>query len=155
MRGRPTLYTAEMADEILARLANGEPLKTICRDDHLPSASTVRGWVMDDREGFSGRYARAKDLGLEANADEIMELPDDFTGETPGDIAKLRAQLDSRKWLLSKLKPERYGDSLKLTGQIDLTHKTDDQLDARIAQLLGQAGAGGAAGGEGAPGETP
>jgi hypothetical protein len=53
-------YTRELDDEICDRIANGEGLKQICRDAHMPPARTVRRWAIEDREGFAARYARAK-----------------------------------------------------------------------------------------------
>jgi hypothetical protein len=170
IKGRPTLYSPEIADTILERIASGETLRQLCRSEGMPAESTVRLWVLDDRDGFSARYARARDMQLESWGDETIEISDDGSndwmlregkdGETSwvlnGEhVQRSKLRTESRKWIMSRLKPERYGDKLELSGKLDLTHKTDDQLDARIAQLLGQAGAGGAAGGEGAPGETP
>jgi hypothetical protein len=169
MTGRPTLYTEALAEEICRRIADGETLKQVCRDEHIPADSTVRLWVLDDRDGFSARYARARDLHLEGMADEITEIAEDgrndwmeretksgriVTALNEEAVARSRLRIDSRKWLLSKLKPERYGDSLKLTGQLDLNHKTDDQLNARLAQLLGKTGSDSDPGGAGAPEEA-
>jgi hypothetical protein len=56
-RARP-VYTPELAHEICRRLAEGETLKVICREKGMPSASTVRRWVLDDVEGFADLYAR-------------------------------------------------------------------------------------------------
>src|SRR4051812_2164281 len=64
--GRPSTYTAELAATICARLATGETLRAVCRDDGMPSESTVRTWALDDREGFSAHYARAREIGYMA-----------------------------------------------------------------------------------------
>ena len=37
--GRPTDYRQETADAICERLANGESLRAICRDDAMPALS--------------------------------------------------------------------------------------------------------------------
>lgn len=34
-------------------------------------------------------------------------------------VQKQRLQVDTRKWLLSKLAPQKYGDKLELTGDPD------------------------------------
>jgi len=169
MTGRPPLYTEAIAEEICRRMSEGETLKQICRDEHMPDSRTVRGWVLEDREGFSPRYARARDMQLEAWAEEITEIAEDGSNdwmerETKSGrvitvvneeaVQRSRLRIDSRRWLLSKLKPERYGDKLELSGKLDMNTKTDEQLDARIAQLIGKAGADRAAGGEGTPEET-
>jgi hypothetical protein len=91
------------------------------------------------------RYARAKDLGLETWADQIVELADEqrigektretkdgtFT-ETGDMVERSRLQIESRKWLLARLKPSRYGDALNLkhSGNIGLKQliiKDDDK----------------------------
>jgi hypothetical protein len=59
-RGRPSLYTDEIADRILGELLNG---RRICGDPGMPSAGTVKPWVMEDRSGFAARYRRAREIG--------------------------------------------------------------------------------------------
>ncbi|MGO6697608.1 hypothetical protein ACCS54_35855 [Rhizobium johnstonii] len=44
MTGRPTKYAAALADIIYERIADGENLRSICRDDAMPAKSTVRAW---------------------------------------------------------------------------------------------------------------
>jgi hypothetical protein len=61
--GGETLYTAELADRILAALAGGRTLHDICLNDDMPSWSTVYHWVSEDREGFTARYYQARDAG--------------------------------------------------------------------------------------------
>lgn len=162
-------YTPALADEICARHADGETLNEICRDEHMPSSSAVRRWVIDDIDGFAARYARARDLLLEHWADESIGIADDGRNDwmerhgkedkgwqANGEhIQRSRLRIDQRKWLLSKLKPERYGDSLKLTGELDLNTKTDEQLAARLAQLLSQTGSDRDPGGDGAASQAP
>ena len=59
-------YTRELADVICQRLASGEALKAICREDEMPSSRTVRKWVTKDVNGFAERYTQARELGLRA-----------------------------------------------------------------------------------------
>lgn len=130
--GRPSTFTQTLACGIVTRLASGESLRAICRDENMPAEATVRGWVIDDRDGFSAQYARARDIGLDALADELLEIADNTelgvktkTGpngaeKTEGDmIEHRRLRVDSRKWYLSKLAPKKYGDKLtqELTGK--------------------------------------
>jgi hypothetical protein len=124
--GRHSVYTPALADEICERIAAGETLKEICRDAHMPDEKTVRTWALEDREGFSPRYARARDLQLERWADELVEISDDGrndwmerNGETVVDhehIQRSKLRSDNRKWLLSKLRPDRYGDRMEHVG---------------------------------------
>ena len=128
-QGRPTKYTAGLAEAICERLASGESLRAICRDGTMPAESTVRGWVKDDREGFSAQYMRVRDIGLDAMADELLAIADDGSNDTyktddgkvitdHDHIQRSRLRVDTRKWLLSKMAPKRYGDRqhLEMTG---------------------------------------
>ncbi|HEX7943531.1 MAG TPA: hypothetical protein VF495_02635 [Phenylobacterium sp.] len=58
--GRPSGLTEDIADEIYLRLSDGEPLRTLCRDPHLPSRSTVQAWAHRHPD-----VARLLDLGRE------------------------------------------------------------------------------------------
>ncbi len=62
-------------------------------------------------EDLGNRYARAKDSGLIAMADDLLEISDEASNEA-GAVARARLKVDSRKWLLSKLAPKKYGDKL-------------------------------------------
>ena len=65
--GRPSKYTPEIATEIAERLSMGEPLRQICRDEHMPEWRTVYDWLAKD-DGLSTRVARAREAGYEAMA---------------------------------------------------------------------------------------
>lgn len=106
--GRPTGYTPELAAEIIARLAAGESLRKICTDDHMPHESTVRLWATDDREGFSTQYTRARQAQMDALAEDILEIAD---GEDT-DVNRARLRVDTRKWLMSKIAPKRFGEKV-------------------------------------------
>ena len=110
-RGRPSLYTPEIADAICERLANGESLRSICRDENMPDERTVRDWVISDHNGFSPHYTRARDIALDRMADDVIDIAD-----TADDPQKARLRFDARRWYLSKLAPKRYGDKLLHTG---------------------------------------
>jgi len=72
--GRPTIFTQEIAEEICVRIAGGESLHSICRDEHLPHRSTVLLWVVNDREGFFYQYALAREAAGYAHADNVVEV---------------------------------------------------------------------------------
>jgi hypothetical protein len=132
--GRPRIYNPEIADTICERLKEGQALIAICRDEAMPASSTVRSWVDLNIDGFSAKYAKARDFGLDQMAEEIMEIADDDSNdliETPtgtvvngAAVARARLKVDTRKWILSKLAPKRYSDrlatDLKHIGNVDL-----------------------------------
>jgi hypothetical protein len=159
LMGRPSSYTPEVATTICERLAAGETLRSICRTDPaFPAESTIRQWVTDDRDGFAERYLRARDAGLDAVADEIVEISDDARNdwmeredpENPGyalngeHISRSRLRVDSRKWYLSKMAPKRYGDQLRLQGDPDaplvFEHRLEPgAMEQTIAEILTRA----------------
>lgn len=141
---RTTTFTQEVADEICAQLAEGKSLREVCRQGHLPSESTVRTWALDDRDGFSAQYARAREIGYHAMADELLEIADDGRndwmeredGENAGydangeHLARSRLRVDTRKWMLSKALPKVYGDKLDVNHGGGLTVTVLDSEEA-------------------------
>lgn len=138
-KGRPSVYAKGIADKICARLALGETLRSICRDDGFPPESTVRQWALDDVDGFYAQYARARNIGLDAMADEILDIADTphegitvtekASGKEKrfGDMVEHRKlRVDTRKWYLSKLAPKRY----------DKPESTDDDNTAQPVKVV-------------------
>lgn len=109
--GRASSYTEEAAEEICQRLSEGEPLRQICRDSHMPGWVTVYAW-MGERPDFAERIARARVLGQDAIAEQCLHIADD-AGEDP---QRSRLRVDTRLKLLAKWNPKRYGDKLELAG---------------------------------------
>lgn len=151
--GRPSIFTEELASDILSKMADGLSVSEICRMEGMPARSTVMLWVAQDKNGFLDRYAKACQARAYYWADEILDIADDgnndwmertdseggslgwaVNGEALG-RSKLR--VDSRKWLLSKLLTQ-YSEKqeIKHTGSIDVNRITDEELDARIQSLL-------------------
>lgn len=104
--GRPSAYRADVADKILRRMAAGETLTAICRDRGMPAHSTVRLWAVEDREGFSARYARAR----EAQAHALAEAALDEALTATGDAQLARLRFDAARWFAAKMLPRVYGE---------------------------------------------
>jgi hypothetical protein len=92
--------------------------------DDVPVLSTVVDWLYYDKD-FSVQYARAREKQLDIYSQELLEIADDdgldlgFTEEGKSfinheNINRSRLRVDTRKWLLSKLAPKKYGDKLGL-----------------------------------------
>ena len=130
--GRPSGFSQQLADAICARLAVGDSVREICRDEEMPEARTVFRWLAANEE-FCQQYARAKQAGVEAMAEEIIDIADngsndwmerndkDNAGWIYNGEAARRSQIriDARKWLLSKLAAKKYGDKLSVGGDPD------------------------------------
>ncbi len=131
--GRPSVYSDSLANEILRRIASGETLRAMCKEDGIPAASTIKLWAInDDPPGFSDKYMRAREFQADAIAEQALELADDCD---PEDAAKVRIQVDTRKWLASKINPAKFGERSRVDTtavNVDLEKCSVDQL-RRIA----------------------
>lgn len=121
---RPTIYTDELAHSICSRIASGESMRRICKDDDMPVMSTVMLWLIDGKHSLlSEQYAKARQIQAETLADEIFDIADDGSNDwmkiNRGDeegyrvngeaVARSRLRVDTRKWYLSKVLP-RFAD---------------------------------------------
>lgn len=167
---------AEVMARVCAELERGKSLTVICESNpDLPHASTILTWVERDPEGIGQQYARARQTGYELLADEIVELsqrthtytlvpeldPDgnqlyDEAGKPRSRqvlvplnsdvMASIRLQIDTKKWLLSKMLPKVYGDKVQQEhvgkdggpiqlAAVDMRKLTDDDIN-QMEQLM-------------------
>lgn len=144
--GQQTLYTEELANEILDRLIAGESLHAIIKSDpeRFPAYTTILLWADDDREGFRVRFEAAKAHGYDRRAENLLKIArgDPDAGST-GDVKRDRLIWDAERWDLSKRDSKRFGDKLQVESEV--THKfetlDDDALNARITAILSKIGA--------------
>jgi hypothetical protein len=132
---RASLYAPEIAEKILERLAAGEGLHEICRDEGMPAESTVRKWAIEDELGFGAQYVRARDIGVDCRADRLKALAASAIGLDGPGVQAMRLVVDTEKWYLSKIAPKRYGDRLDLVVD-DKRPDTPEARKARIAELI-------------------
>lgn len=158
---RSTEFNEEIAARICEELIAGNSLRKICEAEDMPAASTVFVWL-GRFPAFAEQYTRAREAQMEAMADEIVDIADDGTNDyvtkTRPDgseyeafdaehVQRSKLRVDTRKWLMSKLAPKKYGEKLDLNVGGSLQTMSQEDMDARIAQLLGKAGACAAPGG--------
>jgi hypothetical protein len=109
---RPTKYTEPLGLEICKRIASGESLRSICKDPKMPVRQTIVNWLFDEnKKAFLDHYETSRGLGYDEMFDELYEIAD--TGE---DVQRDRLRVDTRKWYLSKVMPNKYGDKLDMTS---------------------------------------
>ena len=155
--GRPSIYSDELAATICQRMAEGESLRSICRDEDMPGKTTVLRWLLDETlVGFRDQYARARELRADHFADEIIEIGDDGTGDMTEDdkgrksinqevVSRSRLRCDNRKWLMARMAPKKYGDKMQHTGDgggpvrvaPDLSNFSEEDLNA-LQRILGK-----------------
>ncbi len=131
-KGRPSLYSDKLAAEICRRLAEGETLRSVCRDKAVPDKATVLRWLGDKKKAdFREQYVYAREMQADALFDEALEIADDASGDWTEDkdgkkvldhenIQRSRLRVDTRKWAAGKMAPKKYGDKLDLGGSIGL-----------------------------------
>ena len=142
--GRPTSYNEEIASLICGRMANGESLRSICRDPAMPALSSVFLWVSKHPE-FSEQYKLAMASRADAMFEEMFDIADDGSndwmevngkdGETGwklnGEhVQRSRLRLDTRKWALSKMMPKKYGDNI-----VDESTDNDGDVEIRVVRV--------------------
>lgn len=129
--GRPSDFSAEMADRVIEGLVSGKSLRTVCAAEDMPNLSTVIRWLADDsKKDFRLQYAHAREVQAEIYAAETIAIADDGSNDTyqteDGEavnhdvIARSRLRVDARKWYASKLAPKKYGDKLAVHGDDEL-----------------------------------
>lgn len=145
----------DIADKICARIACGETLRAICRDDGFPSHTTVYTWL-DEQPEFALRFGRARAQGEDVIAQECLSIadtpvegvettvkPDGSVEEKRGDmLGHRKLQIETRLKLLAKWNPKKWGDktqaeisgpgggAIQTEARIDVSGLTPEQLRA-------------------------
>lgn len=142
-------YTPEVALEICERISAGEPLVSICRDQSMPSYTTVMGWLNRNVDDFAANYVHAREAQADADADAITDIgARALSGEIEPQAA--RVAIEAYKWSASRRAPKKYGDkqTTELTGpnggaiqtesRIDMSTLTDEQVRVLAGIKVGE-----------------
>jgi hypothetical protein len=152
---RPTIFSEEITSIVCDRLASGESLRSICRDEDMPAITTIMRWLITKEPQFiefRQQYEIAREIQAETLADELLDIADDGTNDwverfdkDGGDstytlngehVQRSRLRVDTRKWYLSKVLP-KFADKQhidhttkgdKIGDKIDLSKYTDEEL---------------------------
>jgi len=144
--GRPTLYTPELAQEIVDRLLNGESLVKIADDAQMPARVTIYRWF-DEYPDFGTKCARAREGLADFLVDEIEKLAASANKEN---IEVMKLRISVAQWRAMKMAPRQYGDRVRqeLTGAnggpiqtenkvaVDASSLTPEQREALRAAAL-------------------
>lgn len=126
---RPSDYSDDLADDICERLAEGESLRSICRDEDMPNKSTVFRWLADPQHvDFATKYAHARDAQTDVLVDEMVDIADDGANdwiarrdaeegilgwqENGEALRRSALRISTRQWIAEKLKPKKYGNKI-------------------------------------------
>ena len=123
-------YTDKDKDNIFEyvcqEIEKGKALRNVLKDENMPSTSTFYQWL-DNDEVKAKQYARATEVRADIIFDDILSIADENTNDTYINdngievvnndvIQRSRLRIDSRKWVLSKLNPKKYGDKTDITS---------------------------------------
>lgn len=145
MARRATKRTPEIIEEIIDGVANGVPLREVCRRDGMPNWRTVYDWLEADEE-FAARFARAREVGFDAIAEETLDIADDGTNDwverkrqdgsieevvNSEHIQRSKLRIETRLKLLAKWNPKKYGDkqTVDVGNKEGETLKVDSNVD--------------------------
>lgn len=121
---RPIKYTQEIGDAVCEDIAMGLSLRSALVPGDRPAARYWFAWLRENDE-LNKQYARACEERAEAFGEDILEIADNGTNDwmtvnghaMPSrevlDRSKLR--VETRKWLMAKMKPRKYGEKLDMT----------------------------------------
>ena len=145
------VYSKTLFNRICTRIAEGESLRSVCRDPKMPSMSQVMNWLngtvkkVGNPKPLQEQYARAMEARADALFEEIEEIADDGSNdwmERHGDdgenigwqlngehVQRSKLRVDTRKWMLGKMKPKKYGDKLEVEATVGMTVNVVDNFE--------------------------
>ena len=147
-QARPEI-TARLVNIIIRRVAAGETLTAICREEGMPSYARVTGRI-NQSSSLVSAYARARELRHERMADELLDIAEDGTNDfvekqgrngafvalAEEHVRRSQLRIDTRKWLLSKLLPARFGDRVEHTGAGGGAIQVEHGMSAKMLESL-------------------
>lgn len=145
-------YTEEVALQICSRMAEGESVRSICRDEEMPCLATIFNWLRQ-QPTFVEHYTRAREVREETIFEENLEISDDGTNDwmerrseaekgagvntgwtVNGEhIQRSRLRVDTRKWMLARMNPKKYGEKQTL----EHTDPNGNNPFAPLMELIG------------------
>lgn len=110
----------KVIDIIFKEMTKGRSLRQICSRKDMPDKATVLRWLADSSE-YATIIAHAREAQIEHYIDLVFEKAENC-GLTTEEIAKTKLEIDTIKWVASKLKPKKYGDKIALehNGKLEL-----------------------------------
>jgi len=118
--GRPRQWDRDVVmTEFNRRTADGESMREICSDQHMPSTTAICEWLQT-HEGYAERHAHAMELRGQRFAEQIITVCQE-TMAGQHDINAARLFVDSLKWTASRLSPKVYGDRVEQHVSGDIT----------------------------------
>lgn len=148
-RSKPKYQTKKNAELIFAEMRNGSSLRSICASNEWP-LTTVYDWL--SRE-YAEQYADAQAQRADYYFDEMIGIADEVPADSNA-VAAARLRIDTRKWVMSRMNPKKYGEKVgvEMSGGTKVTHDGEinitpnDMAIQRIDEIISKAIGAGKAG---------
>ena len=135
-----------IVEKMFDRIAAGESVNKICKDKEMPSQAAFYRWIAaTESKLLREKYARACEDRAESIFEGMLAIADEATNDfmeaehglipNTEHIQRSRLRIDTRKWMLSKMAPKKYGDKLELDGNLNLGF--GELLEARRRKAQG------------------
>ncbi|HEX3887455.1 MAG TPA: hypothetical protein VHW05_08155 [Phenylobacterium sp.] len=131
-RGRGSTYRRELGETICERLAEGESLTSIVRDEGLPSYATILRWV-NRHPDFQEMYVQAREIQAHHYFDEARDVA---LAATPNSVWVSRLQFDIIRWQTARLAPQKYCERLIVDAAISARRVREDPRRAPMTVIL-------------------
>jgi transposase-like protein len=121
-QGRGSTYRPELGEMICERLAGGESLTSIARDEGLPTYATILRWV-NRHPDFQDMYVQAREIQAHYYFDEARDVA---RAATPGSVWVSRLQFDIIRWQTARLAPHKYCERVLVEAAISSRRMEED-----------------------------
>lgn len=111
---------------ICALIAEGIPLREVCRQEGMPAWQTVYDWIKADK-AFADDMEAARQLGYDAIAEDALGIADDGSNDwmlrndkdggeswalNGEHVQRSKLRIETRLKLLAKWHPKKYGEKV-------------------------------------------
>lgn len=158
-------FSEDIAAQVCGLLAQGYSLRKIEKIEGMPTMSAVMKWLLEGeaykaagqdehpKSVFVEQYARARTVQADALFDETLDIADDNDADWYKDedgqikynldhINRMRLRVDTRKWMVGKLAPKKYGEKLQTENTNENVNvnvdadKADNLTDDQVKRML-------------------
>lgn len=132
----PVAFSQEIAEQVCEHLVDGKSLRQIEKMQGMPSKGGILKWLLEGerlaaagdtahpKAQFVDQYARACQLRADRLFEECLDIADDSEADSfLGDdgktvynlehIQRMRLRVDTRKWMVGKMNPKKYGEKVQ------------------------------------------
>jgi hypothetical protein len=124
---------------ICRKIATGRSLRSVLKDKDMPCRQSFHDWIEEKPERID-QYVCAREDRADSIFEDMLDIVDsqekdviileDGKEVTNHDvIQRARLRVDTRKWMIGKMQPKKYGDKLELENKHSGEIKTTENID--------------------------